>query len=268
MCGYSTSDRHNLRSHKLKHYQKGEGCEKCGGECRCNQPQVPAKKRKMSEISMGENINNANTNRNSPAAGASSSTSSMAEAKELECPFPNCVYRTKLEFMMTNHMVRHQGGVAQRIVSPGSNASNRQSEPTNSQRQQDGVKITAAEQSHRRSDVMTNDASQFLGRAPSALASSALVQPKPVASSSQNTMTTAHQLASLSTHQNIGQLQPPTMMLSPPSHFQPLIQQPTYQVTPQPVNSGIIPQWVTSTAAVVPTGLIANTMTVFPNMPN
>lgn len=97
LCGYSTSDRHNLRSHRMKHYQKGEGCEKCGGVCHCKQVPASGKKKKQQQQQItGDKSNN-------------SLTPPLAAVKDLECPYPQCVYRTKIEYMMSNHMLRHQG---------------------------------------------------------------------------------------------------------------------------------------------------------------
>ncbi|GFN85530.1 Zinc finger protein pegasus [Plakobranchus ocellatus] len=99
LCGYSTSDRHNLRAHRVKHYQKGEGCQKCGPtDCTCKPPGsgAPSRKRKLS-------------NANSAEGGSSPGAAVVVAVKDLECPYPQCVYRTKIEYMMANHMLRHQG---------------------------------------------------------------------------------------------------------------------------------------------------------------
>ena len=99
LCGYSTSDRHNLRAHRVKHYQKGEGCQKCGPiDCTCKPPGsgAPSRKRKLS-------------NAGSVDGGSSPGAAVVVSAKELECPYSQCVYRTKIEYMMANHMLRHQG---------------------------------------------------------------------------------------------------------------------------------------------------------------
>ena len=118
LCGYSTSDRHNLRAHRVKHYQKGEGCQKCGPiDCTCKPPGsgAPSRKRKLSNAS-------------SVDGGSSPGAAVVVAAKELECPYSQCVYRTKIEYMMANHMLRHQGldqnlGAASGN-SAGSNSSN------------------------------------------------------------------------------------------------------------------------------------------------
>ncbi|RUS85886.1 hypothetical protein EGW08_006370 [Elysia chlorotica] len=116
LCGYSTSDRHNLRAHRVKHYQKGEGCQKCGPvDCTCKPPGsgAPSRKRKSSSASGSS----------SPGAAV------VVAAKDLECPYSQCVYRTKIEYMMANHMLRHQGldqnlgGTSGNVSSSNGNAS-------------------------------------------------------------------------------------------------------------------------------------------------
>ena len=68
----------------LQHYQRGEAP--------ADAPPPPPKKKK------GER----------PAAAPA--PPNPAGEKDLECPFPNCNYRTKLEVMMSQHIVRHQVG--------------------------------------------------------------------------------------------------------------------------------------------------------------
>ncbi|XP_059140995.1 zinc finger protein 384-like isoform X2 [Physella acuta] len=270
LCGYSTSDRHNLRAHRLKHYQKGEGCEKCGGECHCKP--LAIKKRKMS----------------SGSAGDGSSSPGSAGGKELECPYPQCVYRTKLEYMMANHMLRHQGmadhmGNSANNTSGGSNNSGGGSYPNN-QHSQDQNKSSH----HRGQGVMTNSG-QYGGGGhhnasspASSIPSSSLPPTSSIPSSQSNPPT----LISSQGNQiplewkAIGQGPPPGVcgVLSPPTHFSTLVHHQQGALTPQSMSAWASPL----SPPTVPPGLLANRvnvqmagqnmvarpMPVFPNMPN
>jgi len=289
MCGYSTSDRHNLRSHRLKHFQRGEGCQKCGkAECHCAsqeaggssmQASLPVKKKSKMATS------NANSIDSSSSPGVSPATSGE---KELECPYPNCVYRTKLDFMMSNHILRHQGGT---LMESG-------------QGQQDD----SDKNSQSKPSSQYSDASQFLGRVREAADLSCTGNAVPPVSSmspplSQSKSPSAALAMAKSQAQCVpasqhGGLLPDwkslshpqvatTVMLSPPAQFQPLVQQqPVSQFPAHPVSAhealSSWPSALTMSHPVVPTALLSNqvamqmsgqnvvprAMPVFPNMPN
>ncbi|CAG5117130.1 unnamed protein product, partial [Candidula unifasciata] len=286
LCGYSTSDRHNLRAHRVKHYQKGEGCEKCGGECHCK----PLAIKKLKLNNLGDN---------------SGGSVVVAGGKELECPFPQCVYRTKLEYMMTNHMLRHQGMVEQSLgASSGSNAttsggsnhgggggggnSGGGSYSGNGHSNQDQNKTSH----HRGQGVMANSTGGQYGSAggghsaaspASSISSSSSI---PSASSMSNNQNGPPTLISSAANQiplewkTIGQPPPHGVhgVLSSPSHFSPLLHHQQSPLSHQTMTS-----WASSLSPpTVPPGLLSNRvsvpmsgqnmvarpMPVFPNMPN
>ncbi|KAH9525719.1 hypothetical protein Btru_002173 [Bulinus truncatus] len=266
LCGYSTSDRHNLRAHRLKHYQKGEGCEKCGGECHCKP--LAIKKRKMSLGALD--------------AGGPGSIG----GKELECPYPQCVYRTKLEYMMTNHMLRHQG-MAEQGMGGGNNATSNGGGNSYSNNQH-GNQDQNKNPHHRGQGVMAN--SQYgagghhsASSPASSISSSSSIPPTSSISSSQTNPPT---LVSSQANQipiewkAIGQVPPPGVcgVLAGPTHFAPLVHHQQVNLTAQSMGAWASPL----SPPTVPPGLLANRMNVqmagqnmvarpmpvFPNMPN
>ncbi|CAL1531955.1 unnamed protein product [Lymnaea stagnalis] len=282
LCGYSTSDRHNLRAHRLKHYQKGEGCEKCGGECHCKP--LAIKKRKMSSGSAGE-------------AGSPGS----AGGKDLECPYPQCVYRTKIEYMMTNHMLRHQGMAEHNLSSPGGSVSNNtggnnapgvggSSYPNNQHNGQEQNKSSH----HRGQGVMANNGvgGQYgsgggghhnaSSPASSISSSSSTIPPTSSIQSSQNNppslVSQANQIPI--EWKALGQVPPPGVcgVLAGPGHFTTLVHHQQVPLTSQAMTSWASPL----SPPTVPPGLLSNRvnvqmagqnmvarpMPVFPNMPN
>ncbi|XP_005103979.1 zinc finger protein 652-A [Aplysia californica] len=301
LCGYSTSDRHNLRSHRMKHYQKGEGCEKCGGECHCNKT-VSGKKRKISVGSVGES----NTSGGGSGGGGSSSpgvATTPAGGKDLECPYPQCVYRTKLEYMMANHMLRHQGSGDQNNASgsggvvsssSGGGGSGGGGHFSGANSQSSSHENTKTSQQHRGQGVMASGqytGSGGAGTAASPASSISSSSSVPPTSSISNNQSGPPTLISSPGNQlplewkNIGQPHPSAVcgMLSPPTHFPPLVQHQQSHLTSQAVASGALSSWATPLSPpAVPPGLLSNRvavpmsaqnmvarpMPVFPNMPN
>ncbi|XP_055863102.1 zinc finger and SCAN domain-containing protein 2-like isoform X2 [Biomphalaria glabrata] len=274
LCGYSTSDRHNLRAHRLKHYQKGEGCEKCGGECHCKP--LAIKKRKMSLGALDGN---------SPGSTG---------GKDLECPYPQCVYRTKLEYMMTNHMLRHQGMAEQGMGAPqaGGNAAgggNNAGGGGNNYNGQHGNQ-EQNKNHHRGQGVMANSGGGQYGAGghhssspASSISSTSSIPTSSIQSSQPNppTLVSTQAVNQIPIEwKAIGQVPPPGVcgVLTAPNHFGSLVHHQQVPLTAQSMGTWASPL----SPPTVPPGLLANRvnvqmagqnmvarpMPVFPNMPN